>query len=93
MDAKVRNAEDLGRYELVVDEDVVAVADYYDRGDVVVMPHTEVAHQLRGRGYGAMVVQGALDDLRARGKRIVPSCWYVREFIQAHRDYEDLVAA
>ena len=93
MDAKVRNAEDLGRYELVVDEDVVAVADYYDRGDVVVMPHTEVAHQLRGRGFGAMVVQGALDDLRSKGKRVVPSCWYVREFIQSHGDYADLVAA
>jgi hypothetical protein len=93
MDATLRNAEDLGRYELLVDDDVVAVADYYDRGDVVVMPHTEVAHQLRGRGFGAMVVQGALDDLRAKGKRVVPSCWYVREFIQAHRDYADLLAA
>ncbi len=93
MDPTVRNAEDRGRYELVVDDDVVAVADYYDRGDVVVMPHTEVAHRLRGQGYGALVVQGALDDLRSKGKRVVPACWYVREFIDTNREYADLVAA
>jgi predicted GNAT family acetyltransferase len=93
MDATVRNAEDRSRYELVVDGDVIAVADYHDRGDVVVMPHTEVAHQQRGQGYGALVVQGALDDLRAKGKRVVPACWYVREFIDSNREYADLLAA
>jgi hypothetical protein len=93
MDAIVRNAEDRGRYELVVGDDVVAVADYHDRGDVVVLPHTEVTHQLRGQGYGALVVQGALDDLRSRGKRIIPACWYVREFIDTNDEYADLVAA
>ncbi len=93
MDATVRNAEDRGRYELLVGDDVVAVADYYDRGDVVVLPHTEVAHRLRGQGYGALVVQGALDDLRAKGKRIVPACWYVRAFIDSNEQYTDLLAA
>ena len=88
----MRNAEDRSRYELVMDGDVIAVADYADRGDVVVLPHTEVAHHLRGQGYGAQVVQGALDDLRRKGRRVVPACWYVREFIDTNEEYEDLVA-
>ncbi|MFL6207191.1 MAG: GNAT family N-acetyltransferase [Acidimicrobiales bacterium] len=92
MDATVRNAEARSRYELVHDGQVVAIADYADHGEVVVLPHTEVARHLRGQGYGAQVVQGALDDLRARGKRIVPACWYVREFIDDNAEYAELVA-
>jgi predicted GNAT family acetyltransferase len=92
MDATVRNAEDRSRYELVVDGDVVAIADYRDRGDLVVLPHTEVAHHLRGQGYGAQLVQGALDDVRSQGKQVVPACWYVREFIDSNDAYADLVA-
>jgi predicted GNAT family acetyltransferase len=92
METTVRNAEDRSRYELVQEGHVVAIADYADHGEVVVLPHTEVARHLRGQGYGAQVVQGALDDLRARGKRIVPACWYVREFIDDNAEYAELVA-
>jgi uncharacterized protein len=92
MDATVRNAPDRSRYELVVDGDVIAIADYRVNGDVVVMPHTEVVRHLRGQGYGAQLVQGALDDLRAQGKQVVPVCWYVREFIDDNQEYAELVA-
>jgi uncharacterized protein len=92
MDATVRNAEDRSRYELVADGEVVAIADYADHGDVVVMPHTEVVRHLRNQGLGAQLVQGALDDLRAKGKRVVPVCWYVREFIDDNDEYAGLVA-
>ena len=92
MDATVRNAQERSRYELVADGEVVAIADYADHGDVVVLPHTEVVRHLRDQGLGAKLVQGALDDLRARGKRIVPACWYVREFIDENQEYAELVA-
>jgi uncharacterized protein len=92
MDVSIRNAEDRSRYELVADGEVIGVADYSVKGDVVVMPHTEITPRLRGQGYGAQLVQGALDDLRARGKRVVPVCWYVREFLDANEGYADLVA-
>ena len=92
MDGTVRIAEDRSRYELVLDGEVVAIADYHLDGDVVVLPHAEVVPHLRGRGLGAQVVQGALDDLRSQGKQVVPRCWYVREFIDANEQYADLVA-
>ncbi len=38
-----------------------------------------------------MLVGGALDDLRAAGRQVVPSCWYVREFIDEHEEYADLL--
>lgn len=89
---EVRRNEERSRYELVLDDRVAAVADYRIEGDVVVLPHTEVDASLRGRGLGAVLVRAALDDVRASGRRVVPSCWYVRAFVDQHEEYADLVA-
>jgi uncharacterized protein len=90
---EVRRNDQASRYELVDDDRVVAVADYTIDGDRVVFPHTEVDPELRGRGLGAVLVKGALDDVRASGRTIVPMCWFVAQFVRAHEEYADLVAA
>jgi predicted GNAT family acetyltransferase len=89
----VRRNDEASRYELIDDGRVVGIADYRIDGDTVVFPHTEVDTALRGRGLGAVLVKGALDDVRASGRRIVPLCWFVEQFVQTHREYADLVAA
>ena len=92
MAQQVRRNDGHGRYELVVDDDVIGIADYVLRGDTVVLPHTEITPRLHGQGLGAVLVQGALDDIRAAGRTVVPACWYVRQFIRENPGYEDLVA-
>jgi predicted GNAT family acetyltransferase len=88
----VRKAEDRSRYELVEDGAVIGIADYAVEGDTVVLPHTVIDPQRRGEGLGAVLVQGALDDLRPTGRKVVPTCWYVAEFIEDHPRYADLLA-
>jgi len=89
---EIRNNEAESRYELVSDDRVVAVADYVVQGDTLVLPHTEVEVELRGRGLGAVLVKGALDDVRRSGRTVVPACWFVAEFIDRNPEYNDLVA-
>ncbi len=84
--------EAAGRYELSVEEEIVAVAHFVDQGGLTVVPHTEVAPTRRGQGIGAVLVGGVLEDLRARGQKVVPQCWYVRQFIEEHPDYSELIA-
>jgi uncharacterized protein len=81
------------RYELVVDGRVVAIADYRVNGDEVLMSHTEVDHALRGQGLGEELVRAALDDIRRSGRKVIPACWYVAEFLDRNPDYADLRAA
>ena len=90
---EVRNNAELSRYELVIDSRVVGVADYAIAGPVVHFPHTEIDPPLRGQGLAATLVKAALDDVRAAGRRVVPQCWYVAEFIDEHPEYRDLLAA
>jgi predicted GNAT family acetyltransferase len=93
MAAQVQHAVERSRFELVEDGQVVGVADYRRDGDTWVFPHTEIVPARRGSGLGAVLVQGALDDVRAAGGTVVPRCWYVAEFIDGHPEYRDLLAA
>jgi predicted GNAT family acetyltransferase len=86
-----RNAQ-RSRYELLVDGQVVGVADYRVDGDTWTFPHTEIARERRGQGLGAELVQAALDDVRRAGGTVVPLCWYVAEFIDTNPGYADLLS-
>lgn len=92
MPREVRHNTAASRYELFVDNELVGIADYEIAGDRVVFPHTEIVRPLRGQGLGAVLVRGALDDVRGTGRTVVPRCWYVAEFIDDHPDYQDLLA-
>ncbi len=89
-----RRNPDRSRYELLADDgEVVAFADYSEAADVVVFPHTVVTPRLRGRGLGAELVRRSLDDVRASGRHVVATCWYVADFIETNAAYRDLLAS
>jgi len=46
----------------------------------------------RGKGVAARLVQAAVEHARARGLRIIPSCWYVAQWMRHHPEHADLVA-
>lgn len=91
--AAVRNNTERSRYELVVDDEVIGIADYRIEGNEVLFPHTEIRSEHRGQGWGEVLVRGALDDVRTTGRTVVPRCWYVMEFLDSHPEYADLCAA
>jgi predicted GNAT family acetyltransferase len=87
----VRNDE-RSRYELVVDGQIAGFADFRVEGDVVVLPHTVVDPARRGQGLAAVLVASALDDIDRAGRRVVPACWYVADFIDRNPRYAALVS-
>jgi predicted GNAT family acetyltransferase len=89
--AKVRHNAALSRFELDV-EDGVAVIDYHVAPGVLNFYHTEVPPQLRGRGIAARLMQEALQQVRAQGLKVVPSCSYVAIYIDRHPEFADLRA-
>jgi uncharacterized protein len=80
----VRDNPDESRYELVVDGVVAGELLYRLRSDAIVLVHTEVSPELGGRGLGAQLVAGALEDIRARGLRPVVVCPFVRAYLTRH---------
>lgn len=49
--------------------------------------HMAVDEAFAGQGLGAQLVQHALADVRASGKRIVPVCPYVAKFLKRHDEF------
>jgi predicted GNAT family acetyltransferase len=90
--ATVRDNEAAHRYELLVGEELGGELIYRARDGVVTLIHTEVAPQYEGHGLGDQLVAYALDDIRARGLRIVPLCPFVAAYLRRHPENEDLVA-
>jgi predicted GNAT family acetyltransferase len=93
MATTVRHNGERSRYEILVDDQLVGVADYRIDGQTVVFPHTEIDVAVRGQGLGAQLVQAALDDVRGSGRTVIAHCWYVAQFIDEHPEYQDLLAA
>jgi predicted GNAT family acetyltransferase len=78
------------RYELEV-EGHLATEHYELVGDVITFAHTDVPKALGGKGIGSKLVQGALDQVRADGLKLIPQCPFVKAWIDKHPDYADLV--
>jgi predicted GNAT family acetyltransferase len=91
MAIEIRRNTQESQYELLVDGEVAGIAEYDAAGNYVVFPHTELERWMRGRGLGAELVRGALDDVRGTGRMVIPHCWYVRQFIDEHPEYSDLL--
>jgi predicted GNAT family acetyltransferase len=79
------------RYELRVDGEPAGLIRYRTEPGVVVLVHTEVFPSAEGRGLGSRLVAGALDDIRARGLKVVPLCPFAAAYVRRHPEYGDLV--
>lgn len=92
-DAQVQVVNDPAqlRYELRVDSTLAGFLAYRLESGSVVLVHTDVEPRFEGRGLGGRLVRGALDDIRARGLRVVPLCPFAAAYIRRHDEYADLV--
>jgi len=88
----VINNEAHQRFELVV-EGHLAATYYRIEGNVLTFIHTEVPPELGGKGVGSKLVQGALDQVRAAGLKVIAQCPFVKAWIGKHPEYQDLLQA
>jgi predicted GNAT family acetyltransferase len=86
----VRHNEANHRFEAGSD-DQPARLDYRMRGAVVEMVNTEVPPEYQGQGLAGKLATAALDWARAGGHKVLPSCSYVKSFIDKHPEYQDLL--
>jgi uncharacterized protein len=88
----VTDRPDHGRYEIELDGERVGLLAYRLADGMITHRHTEIDPSVGGRGLGSALVRFALDDARARGLAVMPSCPFVAAFIVRHPEYEELVA-
>ncbi len=93
MDVAVENDEKGRQFHAEIDGHR-AHLDYVKQQDGTLnLIHTEVDPALRGQGVGEALVHHALDAARSGGVKVIPSCPFVKKFVERHPEYRDLVVA
>lgn len=90
-DQNVIDNEAERRFELA-EGGSTAIASYRIEGDTISFTHTLVPEEIEGQGVGSRLVRGALDQVREKGLRVVPLCYFVKGYIERHPEYQDLLA-
>jgi predicted GNAT family acetyltransferase len=85
----VRN-EEKSRFEVHLGGHL-AELEYKLRGERIIFAHTRVPAPLEGQGIGSALVRAGLDSARESGLTVVPQCSFVRNYIERHSEYQDLV--
>jgi hypothetical protein len=92
-DKCVFDVQELSRFELRIDGELVGFCDYEPRRLPVrlVFPHVETNPRYRGLGMASRLVQAAAVDVRARGGLIDPVCTFARAFFRQHPEFADVL--
>lgn len=88
--AQVTNNQGAQRYERETGHGL-AMLEYVTDGARIELVHTEVPPEEEGKGIAGALVRAALDDARGRGLRVIPTCPFVRTYVQRHPEYAPLV--
>ena len=93
MEISVLDDRQASRFELHVDGEVLGYLVYERAGDVVSFLEVTTDLSRAGEGLGLLLVRRALDAVAAEGLSVLPVCPFVRDFIQRHPVYLDMVPA
>ncbi len=91
MGLTIADAEAARRYEAHLDAELAGFIDYKIRGARIALIHTETLPGHQGRGVAEQLVRFALEDARRRGLRVIPSCPYVKAYVERHPETHDIV--
>lgn len=90
MDYTVIHDDKVNRFE-IFESGQIAFLDYELKDGVIDLTHTIVAKQLEGQGVGSALVKYALDYARDNELKVIPTCPFVKAYIERHKEYKDLV--
>ena len=84
---------DASRYTMRIDGNIVALADYRINGHSISFNHTYTQPAQRGHGYAGEVVEIAMNDVEATTDlKVLPMCWYVADWFEAHPERAGLLS-
>ena len=91
MEAQIVDNRDANRFEMLVDGERVGFLTYELASDTMSMTDIETDLRMAGTGLGLRLVRGALDAASEASLRVRPVCPFVRDYIERHPVYLDLV--
>jgi len=90
MNYEVKHNIEASRFEIDLGDNA-AFLNYHISGNVITLIHVFTPPEFRGKGIAAQVAKYALDYARNNNLKVIPQCPYVRDYVERHEEYQDLV--
>jgi len=91
VDFEIKHDVEQNRFVSYV-EDYEAVVEYTLKGNVIDLYRTFTPPELRGKGVAGKIVKYALERAKNNNLKVIPTCSYVRVYIERHENYKELLA-
>jgi predicted GNAT family acetyltransferase len=89
--SEVVNNESARRFEVTADGHT-AYLEYARSRDRIDLLHTEVPKELGGRGLGGTLAHAALEYAKTAGLTVIPTCPFVKKYLEKNPGYSSLIA-
>ncbi len=82
-----------GAFFIEKDGEWIAEMTYRKMGaDRIIIDHTEVDDQLKGKGVGKKLVEAGVNFARENNLKIVPQCVFAKKIIDRIPEFQDVLA-
>ncbi|APF41466.1 GNAT family N-acetyltransferase [Neomicrococcus aestuarii] len=88
---RLEHNEDRGRFDLWQGDQFIGFLGYHEEDGVVEVQHTIIDEKFGRKGYARALVTMVLEQLRTEGKKIIPQCSYVLDYLGRYPEYKDMV--
>lgn len=78
------------RFEVRTDNQL-AVLEYLEWGNRIILSHTVVPKELSGRGIASTLAYTGLEYAKTNGLEVVVRCPFVARFLKSHPEYDSIV--
>jgi predicted GNAT family acetyltransferase len=75
----------------IQDGDAIAFLTYRTKGDATEYVHSETPPESQGKGYASALAKFGLERDKAAGRKVIPTCPFVKTYIDRHPEYASLV--
>ncbi|MGW7674584.1 GNAT family N-acetyltransferase [Streptomyces sp. NPDC054775] len=90
-EAAISDVPERHRYEARIEGEVAGYAAYRRGPKILALVHTVVEGDHQGMGIGSALAKVALDEARAAGLKVIPTCPFIEAWIGRSPEYQDLV--
>lgn len=88
---EVVDVPDAHRFEARLGSKRIGYSKYVTREGAIAVIHTEIDPSAEGQGYGSQLAKAVLDDVTARGVRVIVHCPFIAAYVRRHPDdYPDV---
>ena len=88
---EVKLNNEKNRFELDVEGSIALIEFEKLEPNILDLIHTEVPEALSGKGVASKLVLGALNYIRSNNLKLIPSCSFVKSYMDKHPEWNDLI--